>query len=64
MLSVDELWVRYFANGGTATIPQFRSFLGDDDWPGTLQYDICVSALNDRFTELDADHPVPYANEG
>jgi hypothetical protein len=63
MLSVEELWIRYIGNGGTATVPQFRSFLGRDVWPGTLQYDITVSALNDRFGELHADHPVPYADE-
>jgi hypothetical protein len=63
-LSIDELWVRYFGNGGTATVPQFRSFLGDQGWPSTLQYDIAVSALNERFTEMDANHPVPYANGG
>lgn len=60
-LSVDELWVRYFGNGGTATMAQFQAFLGEDRWPGTLQYDIAVSALNDRFTEMDLDHPIPYA---
>jgi hypothetical protein len=60
-LSVDELWVRYFGNGGTATIAEFQSFLADEPWPAALQYDIAVSALNDRFGEIDLDHPVPYA---
>lgn len=63
-LTVDELWVRYVGNGGSATSTEFRSFLADERWPGPLQYDITVSALNDRFSELDADHPVPYASDG
>lgn len=62
-LTVDEFWVRYFGNGGTATSTQFRSFLDGDHWPATLQYDIAVSALNDRFAEMDADHPVPYSGD-
>lgn len=60
-LSVDQLWVRYFGNGGTATMAEFQTFLADGPWPGALQYDIAVSALNDRFAEIDLDHPVPYS---
>ena len=60
-LSVDQLWVRYFGNGGTATADEFRSFLDGHPWPDPLQYDIAVSALNDRFTERNLDHPIPYS---
>lgn len=60
-LTVAELWVRYFGNGGSATETEFRSFFDDQPWPGRLQYDIAVSALNDRFHEMDLDHPLPYA---
>ena len=60
-LSVGQLWIRYFGNGGSATEVEFASFLAHHSWPGPLQYDIAVSALNDRFTELDRDHPVPYS---
>ena len=40
---------------------EFRSFLADEPWPAALQYDIAVSALNDRFGEINLDHPVPYS---
>ena len=60
-LTVAELWVRYSGNGGSATETEFRSFLEDRPWPDELQYDIAVSALNDRFHEMDLDHPLPYA---
>jgi hypothetical protein len=61
-LSVDELWVRYLGNGGTATPADFRHFLAGHHWPGALQYDIAVSALNDRFTEMNLNHPIPYSD--
>lgn len=61
MLSVDEFWVRYVGNGRTASSTEFLSFVADDRWPGTLQYNIAVSALNDRFSEMDLDRPIPYA---
>ena len=60
-LSVDQLWVRYFGNGGTATMAEFQRFLTDEPWPASLQYDIAVSALNDRFGEINQNHPVPYS---
>lgn len=63
-LTVDELWVRYFGNGGAATFTELQSFLVGDAWPSALQYDITVSALNDRFTEMDLNHPIPYAGSG
>lgn len=59
-LTVDELWVRYFGNGGTATITEFTAFLTDHAWPTDLQYDIAASALNEQFTEMGLNHPVPY----
>lgn len=62
-LSVDDLWIRYFGNGGTATAEELERFLAGAPWPGSLQFDIVVSALNDRFTEIDLDHPVPYASD-
>lgn len=61
-LTVDELWVRYFGNGGTATSTEFTAFLTDHAWPTDLQYDIAASALNEQFTEMGLDHPVPYTN--
>lgn len=61
-LSIDELWIRYFGNGGTAGAEEFKRFLNGVSWPGSLQFDIVVSALNDRFTEIDVDQPVSYAD--
>jgi hypothetical protein len=64
-LSIPELWLRYFALGGTATAAQMeahmdgeedRAFVVDDD----LQHDTLVQALNERFMELHRDDALPY----
>ena len=59
-LSDPELWVRYFAIGGLAEPLALKAVLhgallaGDDD------HDHVAHALNERFTELGRNHPVPY----
>ena len=59
-VTVDDLWLRYFALGGTATPDDMGSFLrGEHDF-GTGQHDVLVHALNERFVELELNHPVPY----
>lgn len=61
-LSDRELWLRYFAIGGMAEPLALEAVLhgallvGDDD------HDHVAHALNERFTELGRDHPVPYRN--
>ena len=64
-LTVPELWLRYFALGGTATPEEVEAhvdgqrgspFDDDDD----VQHDMLVHALNERFMEMELDHPVPY----
>jgi hypothetical protein len=61
-LSEWDLWLRYFALGGSAT-------RADVEWPtlngGVLddgQYDILVHALNERFADVDFGHPLPYVS--
>jgi hypothetical protein len=44
-LTLPELWLRYFALGGTGTLSE---------------HDVVAHALNERFTELDRDSPVAY----
>jgi hypothetical protein len=64
-LTIPELWLRYFALGGTATASDVRAhvdgerdeaFDDDDD----LQHDTLVQALNERFMELDTGDALPY----
>jgi hypothetical protein len=59
-LTVDQLWMRYFALGGTASVGGLADYLHDVNEPDVHQYDIVVHALNERFGDLDMDSPVEY----
>jgi hypothetical protein len=63
-LSYSQLWLLYFALGGTATTEQVEAYVNvgagrpfDD---GGIQHDTLVHALNERFMDMDLDHPLPY----
>ena len=60
-VSVRDLWMRYFALGGTASRANLSALLRGDREFGEDQYDVLVHAINERFVELDMNHPVPYA---
>lgn len=62
-LTLWELWVRYFALGGTAPLPDVHAHINGAETLGTVEHDTLVHALNERFVERDMDHPVPYAND-
>lgn len=62
-ITVAELWLRYFTLGGTNTRADLDKLLRGDAAFGVGQYDVLAHALNERFVELDSDHPVPYAND-
>ncbi len=64
-LSTDELWLRYFALGGTIGVPGLRAYLtGDEAALNLTERDILVHALNERYSELGFDPPFPYASDG
>ena len=50
--------------GGTTTRAGLARFLRGDEQLGSGQHDVLAHALNERFVELDMDHPVPYAEGG
>jgi hypothetical protein len=60
-LTLDDLWLRYFGLGGDASPLELDGFLAGVIEPTPYQYDIVAQALNERFTELKMDRPVPYA---
>jgi hypothetical protein len=63
-LSVDDLWMRYFALGGMSSALEIEAYLlGALVTPSNVHDRIAV-ALNERFAELDRDHPVPYSADG
>jgi hypothetical protein len=63
-LSVPELWWAYVVLGGTASPQDVEGFLAGSLHPDRAQYDRLAQALNDRFTDLGQNHPVPYFESG
>ena len=59
-VTVYELWLRYFALGGTATRADLGALLRGEHEFNAGQHHVLVHALNERFGELEIDHPLPY----
>lgn len=62
-LSVADLWLRYFALGGMSTALELEAILYEALVAGPHDRDVVAVALNERFTELGADHPIPYSDD-
>ena len=63
-LSVSDLWWRYFAIGGMSTELEVEAILYGALMPSKADRDLLSVALNQRFSELGADHPLPYSDDG
>jgi len=62
-LSHGELWLRYFELGGMSTGFELEAFLYGVLTPTPHDHDIIAHAINERFSELGGDHPVPYLED-
>jgi hypothetical protein len=62
-LSHSELWLRYFEIGGMSTGFELEAYLSGALVPSPYDRDVIAHALNERFVELGANHPVRYAAE-
>ncbi len=62
-LSVSDLWWRYFALGGMSTELEIEAVLYQALVPTTEDRDVLAVALNERFSELGGDHPLPYSDD-
>ncbi|MCU1392137.1 MAG: hypothetical protein JWM34_565 [Ilumatobacteraceae bacterium] len=62
-LSVNDLWWRYFALGGMGTAVEIDAILYQALIPSTADSDLLAVALNERFSELGRDHPIPYSDD-
>ena len=62
-LSVDDLWVRYFALGGTLPPEALRAFFGGSGTGEVPDPEVLVHTLNESFAEAGLGHPVPYPGE-
>lgn len=61
-LTHEELWLRYFGLGGFQPMLELEAVLHGALVPSDHDHDVLVHALNERFSELGGDHPVPYAS--
>ena len=62
-LTLDELWFRYFELGGMSTSLELEAYLFDALAATDHDRDIIAVALNERYTELGGDHPIPYSGD-
>lgn len=62
-LSQGELWLRYFGLGGMTPALEVEAILYGALEPTDHDRDVVVHALNERFTELGRNHPVPYSQD-
>lgn len=63
-MSVEDLWMRYFALGGMSTALEIEAYLFGALMAPNHDHDVLAVALNERFAELGGDHPVPYSGDG
>jgi hypothetical protein len=62
-LSLDDLWMRYFALGGMSTSLEIEAYLLGALVAPPHEHDLIAVALNERYSELGGDHPVPYRGD-
>lgn len=62
-LSAGELWLGYYALGGTADPATLDAYLAGTAVPTSAQYDVIAQTLNDVFVGRGQNHPVPYAED-
>ncbi|WP_236827609.1 MULTISPECIES: PP2C family protein-serine/threonine phosphatase [unclassified Blastococcus] len=59
-LGLEQLWVRYFALGGTADLMEVDAYLNGLAPVPDTQHDLLAHAVNERLDELLTRHRVPY----
>lgn len=62
-LPLGELWIDYFALGGSLAPAEIQAFLAGQQPLGDHDHDLLVHALNERFVDRGEDHPLGYADE-
>jgi hypothetical protein len=62
-LSIGDLWMRYFALGGMSTALELEAILYRALVADPHDRDVLAVALNERFSEMGNDHPIPYSDD-
>ncbi|MBV8980443.1 MAG: hypothetical protein JO086_06060 [Acidimicrobiia bacterium] len=60
-LSNGDLWLRYFALGGTASPGEVRAYVHGGTHLTRAQNDVVIQAMNERYMELERPNRLPYA---
>lgn len=60
MLSYDELWMRCFGLGGSATVDELRCYLQEDGALSREDVNVMAQAFNEHFLDLGQGMPVGY----
>jgi hypothetical protein len=61
--SHKQLWLRYFALGGMRSAFEIEAILHGALIATNHDHNVLAVALNERFFELGANHPGPYADD-
>jgi hypothetical protein len=59
-LTLEQLWVRYFAIGGTADLTDVDAYLHGLGELSDVERDVLAHAVNERLVELFTQYRVPY----
>ncbi len=62
-LTHGELWLRYFELGGMSTHLELEAVLYGALQPSRHDHDVIAHTLNERFSEMGGNHPVPYHDD-
>ena len=62
-LTCDQLWLRYFELGGMTPALELEAILHGAFGATAVDSDRIAHALNERFSELGLNHPVPYPTD-
>lgn len=62
-LTHGELFLRYFALGGMSNALRLEAICYGALAPSAHDRDVIAHTLNERFTELGRNHPVPYSED-
>lgn len=62
-LTQHDLWIRYFALGGMTPALELEAVCHGAMTATPTDHDRIAHALNERFTELGRNHPVPYSED-
>jgi hypothetical protein len=62
-LTVEELWLRYFALGGDVGKVEVEAYLAGLMPVSSLQHNILAHAINERLDELGPPRRAPYRSD-